>query len=53
MMVEGESQECSEEDLINVLEVAHDAIRIQIKAQEELRQKVGVTGKRDCETSTK
>ena len=46
-MVEGESQECSEEDLIKVLEVAHDAIRIQIKAQEELRQKVGVTGKRD------
>jgi polyribonucleotide nucleotidyltransferase len=47
MMVEGESQECSEEDLIRVLEIAHDAIRIQIKAQEELRQKVGVTGKRD------
>jgi polyribonucleotide nucleotidyltransferase len=47
MMVEGESQECSEEDLIKVLEVAHDAIRIQIKAQEELRQKVGVAGKRD------
>ncbi len=47
MMVEGESQECSEEDLIKVLEIAHDAIRIQIKAQEELRQKVGVSGKRD------
>jgi polyribonucleotide nucleotidyltransferase len=47
MMVEGESQECSEEDLIRVLEIAHDAIRIQIKAQEELRQKVGLTGKRD------
>ena len=47
MMVEGESHECSEEDLIKVLEIAHDAIRIQIKAQEELRQKVGVTGKRD------
>ncbi|MBU6157593.1 MAG: polyribonucleotide nucleotidyltransferase [Bacteroidetes bacterium] len=47
MMVEGESQECSEEDLIKALEVAHDAIRIQIKAQEELRAAVGVTGKRD------
>ena len=47
MMVEGESKECSEEDLIKVLEVAHDAIRVQIKAQAELRQKVGVTGKRD------
>ncbi len=47
MMVEGESQECSEDDLIKVLEIAHDAIRIQIRAQEELRQKVGVTEKRD------
>lgn len=47
MMVEGESKECSEEDLVKALEVAHDAIRIQIKAQEELRAKKGVTGKRD------
>src|SRR5690606_18475769 len=47
MMVEGEAQECSEDDLIKVLEIAHDAIRIQIKAQEELRAMVGVTGKRD------
>ena len=47
MMVEGESQECSEEDLVKMLEVAHDAIRSQIRAQEELRDKVGVTGKRD------
>ncbi len=47
MMVEGESQECSEEDLVNALQLAHDAIRLQIKAQEELRQKKGVTTKRD------
>src|SRR6187402_335146 len=47
MMVEGEAQECSEADLIKALEVAHDAIRIQIKAQEELRDMVGVKGKRD------
>lgn len=47
MMVEGEAKECSEEDLINALQVAHDAIRIQIKAQEELREKAGVKGKRD------
>ncbi|HEU0064046.1 MAG TPA: polyribonucleotide nucleotidyltransferase, partial [Flavisolibacter sp.] len=47
MMVEGEAKECSEEDLIKALEVAHDAIRIQIKAQEELRDMVGVKGKRD------
>ncbi|RYY55383.1 MAG: polyribonucleotide nucleotidyltransferase [Chitinophagaceae bacterium] len=47
MMVEGEAQECSEEDLVNVLKVAHDAIRIQIKAQQELRDMKGVVGKRD------
>jgi polyribonucleotide nucleotidyltransferase len=47
MMVEGEAKECSEEDLVKALELAHDAIRVQIKAQEELRNKVGVTAKRD------
>ncbi|HET9057474.1 MAG TPA: polyribonucleotide nucleotidyltransferase [Chitinophagaceae bacterium] len=47
MMVEGESQECSEEDLIQALQLAHDAIRIQIKAQHELREAAGVTGKRE------
>ena len=47
MMVEGEAKECSEEDLVKALELAHDAIRIHIKAQEELRTKVGVTGKRE------
>lgn len=47
MMVEGEAKECSEEDLVNALQLAHDAIRVQIKAQEELRSKVGVAGKRD------
>lgn len=47
MMVEGEAKECSEEDLVKVLQVAHDAIRIQVKAQEELRALKGVPGKRD------
>lgn len=47
MMVEGEAKECSEEELVRALEVAHDAIRIQIKAQQELREAKGVTGKRD------
>ena len=47
MMVEGESKECSEADFIKALEVAHDAIRMQITAQEQLREKVGVEGKRD------
>ena len=47
MMVEGEAKEASEEDLIKALELAHDAIRVQIKAQEELRAKKGITQKRD------
>jgi polyribonucleotide nucleotidyltransferase len=47
MMVEGEAGECSEEDLVKALQLAHDAIRIQIKGQEELRNKAGVTAKRD------
>ncbi|HSR38552.1 MAG TPA: polyribonucleotide nucleotidyltransferase [Phnomibacter sp.] len=47
MMVEGEAKECQEEDLVKALEVAHNAVRLQIAAQEELRSKVGVTDKRD------
>ncbi len=47
MMVEGESKECSEADFVKALEVAHDAIRTQITAQEQLREKAGVQGKRD------
>lgn len=47
MMVEGESKECVEADVVKALEIAHDAIRVQITAQEDLRQKVGVEGKRD------
>lgn len=47
MMVEGESKECAEADVVKALGVAHDAIRIQIAAQEELKAKVGVQGKRD------
>src|SRR6195952_4357939 len=47
MMVEGEANECSEDDLIRALHVAHDAIRIQIKGQLELRDKVGAKPKRD------
>jgi polyribonucleotide nucleotidyltransferase len=47
MMVEGEAQECSEEELVKALEIAHEAIRVQIKAQHELRDLVGVKEKRD------
>ena len=47
MMVEGEAAECSEDDLIQALQIAHDAIRVQIRAQVDLRAKVGAKEKRD------
>lgn len=47
MMVEGEANECAEADLVKALEIAHDAIRIQIKAQADLRAQLGITTKRD------
>ena len=47
MMVEGEAKECSEEDLVKALELAHEAIRVQIRAQQQLRDLVGITGKRE------
>jgi polyribonucleotide nucleotidyltransferase len=47
MMVEGESKECQEADVVKAIEIAHEAIRVQIKAQEELRTKIGVTAKRE------
>ena len=47
MMVEGEAKECQEEDLVKALEIAHNAIRIQVKAQQELREKSGAKPKRD------
>jgi polyribonucleotide nucleotidyltransferase len=47
MMVEGQAKECSEEELVEALQIGHDAIRVQIKAQEELRKKKGITTVRE------
>jgi polyribonucleotide nucleotidyltransferase len=47
MMVEGEAAECSEADLVSALKIGHEAIRIQVKAQQELREMVGIKGKRE------
>ncbi len=47
MMVEGEGKEFEEAGLIKAIEVGHDAIRAQIKLQHELREKAGVTTKRE------
>ncbi len=45
-MVEGESSEISEEELVEAIEFAHKAIKIQVQAQVELAQEVGKTVKR-------
>lgn len=41
MMVEGEADECQEKDMVEALKVAHEAIKVQCRAQLELVQKVG------------
>ncbi|MFN4080176.1 MAG: polyribonucleotide nucleotidyltransferase [Saprospiraceae bacterium] len=40
-MVEGEADECQEDDLIEALKYAHEAIKVQIEAQERLAELVG------------
>jgi polyribonucleotide nucleotidyltransferase len=46
MMVEGEMKEVSEDDLLNAMKVAHEAIKVQCQAQLELMEEVGKTVKR-------
>lgn len=40
MMVEGEAQECSEQDLIEAIKVGHEAIKAQCQAQLDLIAKI-------------
>lgn len=47
MMVEGEMDEVSETDLLNALKAAHEAIKVQCKAQLELAEAAGATVKRE------
>lgn len=47
MMVEGEMKEVSEDDLLNAMKVAHEAIKLHCKAQLELMETVGKTKKRE------
>jgi polyribonucleotide nucleotidyltransferase len=47
MMVEGEASECSEEDLVKAIGLGHEAIKVQIKAQQELREMTGSKPKRE------
>ena len=47
MMVEGEMKEVSEDDLLNAMKVAHEAIKVHCNAQLELMEAVGKTKKRE------
>ena len=51
-MVEGESKEVSEEDIIEALKVAHDAIKGLCELQNELAKKVGNIEKREYSQRT-
>jgi polyribonucleotide nucleotidyltransferase len=46
LMVEGECNEASEEEMLEALKIAHEAIKIHCKAQLELTEMVGKTQKR-------
>ncbi|MFT3737861.1 MAG: polyribonucleotide nucleotidyltransferase [Breznakibacter sp.] len=47
LMVEGEMDEVSEAELLEAMKFAHDAIKVQCKAQLELAELVGKTKKRE------
>lgn len=47
MMVEGEMKEVSEDDLLNAMKIAHEAIKVHCQAQLELMEAVGKTQKRE------
>jgi polyribonucleotide nucleotidyltransferase len=47
LMVEGEMKEVSEEEMLEALKIAHDAIKVHCKAQMEFAEEVGSTVKRE------
>ena len=47
VMVEGEANEISEAEMVEAIEFAHKAIKIQVQAQKELSEMVGKTVKRE------
>ncbi|MBC7570090.1 MAG: polyribonucleotide nucleotidyltransferase [Spirosoma sp.] len=51
-MVEGEMSECQESEMLEAMKVAHEAIKIQCRAQKELEAKVGKTEKRQYNHET-
>ncbi|MFT7001627.1 MAG: polyribonucleotide nucleotidyltransferase [Spirosomataceae bacterium] len=53
IMVEGECEECSEQEMIEAIKIGHAAIRTQVAAQNELTLMVGATVKRTYEHEEK
>lgn len=53
LMVEGEAKEISEDDMLEALRLAHDAIKIQCRLQIELTEATGKTQKRTYEHEVK
>lgn len=53
MMVEGESKEVDESEMLDAIKIAHEEIKIQCKAQVELAQEVGSTEKREYDHEPK
>jgi len=51
-MVEGEMSECQESEMLEAMKIAHEAIKIQCRAQKELEAKVGKTEKRQYSHET-
>lgn len=48
MMVEGEMDEVSEEEMLQTIKFAHEAIKMQCLAQIELAQELGITKREYC-----
>ncbi|MGQ8338741.1 polyribonucleotide nucleotidyltransferase [Sunxiuqinia sp. A32] len=48
MMVEGEMDEVSEEEMLDAIKFAHESIKVHCKAQEELAAEVGVVKREYC-----
>lgn len=52
MMVEGEMKESGEDEMLEALKIAHEAIKVQCQAQIELGEAVGNTEKREYNHET-
>lgn len=47
LMVEGEMKEVSEEEMLEAIRIAHEAIKVHCKAQSEFAEEIGLKAKRE------